>query len=73
MWVRCDVCRLHARLKLAVPHEVDYGPHPRPEVLDCLPGLQLGRDSWLLSDEGNITTGKSFRLPWLRDEYAPAT
>jgi hypothetical protein len=41
--------------------------------LDGLPSLQFGHDSWPLSDEGNFTKKKSFRLPWLRDEYAPAT
>ena len=37
------------------------------------PALQLRHDSWPLSDEGNFTTEKSFRLPWLRDDDAPAT
>jgi len=37
------------------------------------PALQLGHDSWPLSDEDNFTTEKGFRLPWLRDDDAPAT
>jgi len=41
--------------------------------LDGLPSFQLDHDSWPLSDEGNFTTEKSFRLPWLRDDDAPAT
>jgi hypothetical protein len=40
---------------------------------DGLPSLLLDHDSWPLSEEGNLTTEKSFRLPWLRDDDAPAT
>jgi hypothetical protein len=46
--------------------------HRRIHWMVC-PALQLGHDSWPLSDEGNFTTEKSFRLPWLRDDDAPAT
>src|SRR5260370_696708 len=41
--------------------------------LDGLTSLQLGHDSRPLSAEGSFTTDKSFRLPWLRDDDAPAT
>ena len=31
MWIRCDVCRRYARLKLAWPHNVDY----RTKTFSC--------------------------------------
>jgi hypothetical protein len=40
--------------------------------MDCPVSIRP-HDSRPLSDEDELTTDKSFRLPWLRDEHAPAT
>src|SRR5258708_31458317 len=56
MWLRCDVCRRYARLKLAGLHDVDYGTKTfscsvcGSEAYFCLiePTKELGmQDYWL--------------------------
>jgi hypothetical protein len=50
MWLRCDVCRRYARLKLAGLHDLDY----RTKTFSC---SRCGAEAWLCVVEPIKETG----------------